>query len=127
MFEGPEVKLKQMQFAQSALLLSSISVLILFNEADLSPDMSIGHSLDDYSALVAAVVISVKDRLKLVHKRGQLMEEAYPAGKGSMAAVLGLEQTVVEETVKHLETDEIVNVANLNCPGQIVISGTKAG
>lgn len=127
MFEGPEEKLKQTQFAQPALLLSSIAVHTLLKEAGLSPDMAIGHSLGEYSALVAADAISVEDGLKLVHKRGQLMEEAYPAGKGSMAAVLGLEQTVVEETVKHLETDEIVNVANLNCPGQIVISGTKAG
>lgn len=127
MFEGPEEKLKQTQFAQPALLLSSIAVHTLLKEAGISPDMAIGHSLGEYSALVAADAISIEDGLKLVYKRGQLMEKAYPAGQGSMAAVLGLEQSVVEETVKNLQTDETVNVANLNCPGQIVISGTKAG
>src|SRR5699024_361268 len=87
MFEGPEEKLKQTQFAQPALLLSSIAVHTLLKEAGISPDMAIGHSLGEYSALVAADAISIEDIIKHGYICDQLMDKAYPAGQSSMAAV----------------------------------------
>src|SRR5699024_4374852 len=77
--------------------------------------------------LVAAGSLSLADALPLVHKRGRLMEEAYPAGKGAMAAVLGMKQQDVEAVLQNLSDEAIVDIANLNSPGQIVISGTKEG
>lgn len=127
MFDGPEEALRKTEHAQPALLLSSIATHELLIEAGIKPEMTIGHSLGEYSALVASGVLSLMDALKLVHERGKLMEQAYPAGQGSMAAVLGLDQVSIQNVLNTLDTDEVINVANLNCPGQIVISGTKEG
>src|SRR5699024_10118069 len=84
-------------------------------------------SLGEYSALVASQVLSLKDALKLVQTRGRLMEEAYPKGKGTMAAVLGMKEEAILDVVSNIDENEVVDIANLNCPGQIVISGSKQG
>lgn len=127
MFNGPKEVLTSTQNAQPALLLNSVAVHTLLLKSEIQPVMVVGHSLGEYSALVAAGAISLEEAVRLVHTRGKLMEEAYPSGKGAMAAVLGLSAEKVEETLQALETDEIVDLANINCPGQIVISGTKTG
>lgn len=127
MFQGPKEELTLTENAQPALLLSSIAVHSLLLKEDIYPTMAVGHSLGEYSALVAAGAITLEDALPLVRTRGKLMEEAYPAGLGAMAAVLGLSPESIEIALKEMDADEIVDIANLNCPGQIVISGTKAG
>lgn len=127
MFAGPEEKLTLTENAQPALLLASIAVHTLLIKEEIQPVMAVGHSLGEYSALVAAGALSLEDALPLVATRGKLMEEAYPAGKGAMAAVLGMAQEDIETTLKEMASEEIVDIANLNCPGQIVISGTKEG
>src|SRR5699024_8576732 len=86
-----------------------------------------GHSLGEYSALVAARALSLSDALPLVQTRGRLMEEAFTKGQGTMAAVLGLKEEEMTETSKQVNEQEVVEIANLKCPGQIVISGSKTG
>lgn len=127
MFNGPKETLTATENAQPALLLTSIAIHSLLLKSEVQPVMAVGHSLGEYSALVAAGAISLEDAVQLVASRGKLMEEAFPSGKGAMAAVLGLSVEKVEETLHALETEEIVDLANINCPGQIVISGTKEG
>ncbi|WP_430785995.1 ACP S-malonyltransferase [Virgibacillus flavescens] len=127
MFNGPKETLTATQNAQPALLLSSVAVHTMLLKNEVLPVMAVGHSLGEYSALVAAGAISLEDALQLVAVRGKLMEEAFPAGKGAMAAVLGLSENEVDKSLKSLDTDEIVDLANINCPGQIVISGSKEG
>lgn len=127
MFNGPEEKLTQTENAQPALLLSSSVISTLLLNEGIKPVVTIGHSLGEYSALVAAGSLTLKDALPLVALRGKLMEEAFPKGQGSMAAVLGLSQAEIEEALQEVATSEIIDIANLNCPGQVVISGTKEG
>lgn len=122
---GPESELTKTIHTQPALLLVSTIVSRELSKVGINPTVVAGHSLGEYSALVAAGVLSLEDALLLVQKRGELMEEAYPKGKGAMAAVLGLDRPEIEQQLKELE--EPVDLANLNCPGQIVISGTKLG
>lgn len=124
MFEGPNEKLTKTENAQPALLLSSIAIFHLLRD-HVQPVMTVGHSLGEYSALVAAGSLTLEEALPLVRARGQLMEEAFPKGQGSMAAVLGMSKEEIETSLSSL--DEIVDIANYNCPGQIVISGTKTG
>lgn len=124
MFEGPTDVLTETVNAQPALLLSSIAIFELLKE-EIQPIMAVGHSLGEYSALVAAGALSLDTALPLVATRGELMEKAFPTGKGKMAAVLGLSQVEIQRALSH--TDEIIDIANINCPGQIVISGTKQG
>jgi len=119
--------LTETDIAQPALLLSSIAVHRILHNEGITPIMAVGHSLGEYSALVAAGSLKLEDALPLVNTRGKLMEEAFPSGKGSMKAVLGLDQEEVDEALLQLETDEVVDIANLNCPGQIVISGSVEG
>lgn len=126
MFEGPEDTLTETENTQPALLLSSVAASRLLEENGVTPSMVVGHSLGEYSALVAAGVMSWQDALQLVKTRGRLMEEAFPKGQGTMAAVLGLDQTDVEAAIACVK-EEIVDIANLNCPGQIVISGSVQG
>ncbi|WP_440895276.1 ACP S-malonyltransferase [Amphibacillus sp. Q70] len=123
--EGPEDKLTETSFAQPALLLISQLIHQELREAGVKPEVVAGHSLGEYSALVAADVLSFKEALSLVHQRGKLMEQAYPEGDGGMAAILGLDQETIKSELAALT--EVVDLANLNCPGQIVISGTKFG
>jgi len=127
MFTGPADALTETENAQPALLLSSIALQQLLAQEGVEPVATVGHSLGEYSALVAAGSISIEEALPLVATRGKLMEESFPKGQGSMSAVLGLSQQEITEALKGLPADEIVDVANLNCPGQIVISGTKTG
>ncbi|WP_026906085.1 ACP S-malonyltransferase [Paucisalibacillus globulus] len=126
MFDGPTDKLTETENAQPALLLSSIALFNLLLKEDIQPSMVVGHSLGEYSALVAANSISIEEALPLVATRGRLMEEAFPKGQGTMAAVLGLSAEAIQEVLEGV-TDEIVDLANINCPGQIVISGSLAG
>lgn len=127
MFEGSKEKLTETENAQPALLLSSIAVHTLLVKEEVQPIMAAGHSLGEYSALVGAGAISFAEALPLVAKRGRLMEEAFPKGQGSMAAVLGMSQADIEAVLQRLPENEAVDLANLNCPGQIVISGSKEG
>lgn len=128
MLEGPADELTKTYNAQPALLTTSTMVAKKLVEAGISPDYTAGHSLGEYSALVSSNVLSFEDAVLLVHKRGLFMNEAVPAGEGAMAAILGLDQDALNEVTKKVsEAGNTVQVANLNCPGQIVISGTAAG
>lgn len=127
MFNGPKEVLTETENTQPALLLSSTAVYTLLQQENIVPVMTVGHSLGEYSALVAAGAITVEEALPLVRTRGRLMEKAYPKGKGTMAAVLGMEEEAIRKVLKQIDENEIVDIANLNCPGQIVISGSRAG
>ncbi|WP_141431218.1 ACP S-malonyltransferase [Bacillus sp. 03113] len=127
-FEGPAEELTITYNAQPALLTTSIAVLEYFKQFDIKPDYVAGHSLGEYTALVAAGVFSFEDGVKAVRKRGELMDEAVPNGEGAMAAVLGLDRDTLRSITDEVTEDgHSVQLANLNCPGQIVISGTKQG
>jgi [acyl-carrier-protein] S-malonyltransferase len=127
-FEGPQEELTLTANAQPALLTTSIAILEKFKEADIFPDFVAGHSLGEYSALVSAGALSFEDAVYAVRKRGELMEEAVPAGVGTMAAVLGMDsQELMQITDQVTGEGNSVQLANLNCPGQIVISGTVEG
>lgn len=128
MFEGPQEELTLTYNAQPALLTSSIAILQMLKKAGIKADYAAGHSLGEYSALVAAEAIRFEDAVQTVHMRGKYMEEAVPAGVGSMAAVLGLEEQLLKEACEDASKEAgPVQLANLNCPGQIVISGTTEG
>lgn len=127
MFNGPKETLTETEHAQPALLLNSIAAFTLLAKENVQPVMTVGHSLGEYSALVAAQVLSLEEALALVHTRGGLMEKAYPKGKGTMAAVLGLTEDEIKEAIQDIDEEEVVDIANLNCPGQIVISGSRKG
>ncbi|MBP2077621.1 ACP S-malonyltransferase [Oceanobacillus polygoni] len=125
-FEGPAEVLTETENTQPALLLTSIAIHQLLEQENVESLMTVGHSLGEYSALVAAGALTVEDALPLVAVRGKLMEEAFPKGQGTMAAVLGLSEAEITEVLTGI-TDEIADVANLNCPGQVVISGSQKG
>lgn len=122
MFEGPEVKLKQTEFTQPAIFLHSVA---LFQTLDASPDMVAGHSLGEFSALVACEALKFEDALRIVRRRGELMQQAGEENPGTMAAVIGMDDEVVERVCKQAskESGKEVIAANYNCPGQLVISG----
>jgi len=122
-FEGPQEKLDQTQFAQPAILVTSLACLAVAREHGLSAGLVSGLSLGEYTALVAAGVLTMEQALPLVIKRAELMQQAVPLGKGAMAAIIGLDSQVVESACR--EADGIVTLANYNCPGQYVISGEK--
>lgn len=127
-FEGPDSELKQTVNTQPALLTASVAYLEALNEKGFTADYVAGHSLGEYSALVAAGVLSYEDAVRLVRLRGQFMEEAVPGGQGAMAAVLGADREALGELCKKIsEESGIVELANVNCPGQIVVSGSQAG
>lgn len=122
MFDGPEESLKQTEFTQPAIFLHSVA---LFNTLEAEPDMVAGHSLGEFSALVASGAVSFEDALRIVRKRGQLMQKAGSDNPGTMAAVIGMDDEVVELLCKEASeaTGKEVVAANYNCPGQLVISG----
>jgi [acyl-carrier-protein] S-malonyltransferase len=123
-FEGPESALQMTAVAQPAILTTSIAVLRGLGEEGIEPDIVAGHSLGEYSALVAAGSLEFADAVALVHKRGTYMQDAVPAGRGAMAAILGLDRDVLAEVCREATSgDEAVSPANFNAPGQIVISG----
>jgi len=127
-FNGPAETLKRTENTQPALLTTSIAVLSLLQEHGIEADYAAGHSLGEYSALVAAGAIAFDDAVYAVRKRGLFMEEAVPAGEGTMAAVLGMEKEELSLVTKEVtEGGHLVQLANLNCPGQIVISGMARG
>ncbi len=125
MFEGTMADLKQTKITQPAVFLHSIVKAKLAGDA-FQPDAVAGHSLGEFSALVAANALSFEDGLKLVYQRALAMQEACELQPSTMAAILGLEDAVVEQICAEI-TDEIVVSANYNCPGQLVISGTVKG
>lgn len=124
MFEGPEKKLKQTEFTQPAIFLHSVA---LFKTLNAEPDMVAGHSLGEFSALVACSAVSFEDALKIVRRRGELMQKAGTDNPGTMAAVIGMDDEVVEKVCAQASADtgKEVIAANYNCPGQLVISGYK--
>lgn len=129
-FAGPEEELKLTANTQPAILTASVAVLAALREKrpDFTPDYVAGHSLGEYSALVAAEAISFADAVKTVRARGQFMEEAVPAGKGAMAAVLNLDRSALHAVCEEVTASgHPVQLANLNSPGQIVISGSAEG
>ncbi len=125
MFAGEEADLKQTKVTQPAVFLHSVILAKSMGEK-FAPDMVAGHSLGEFSALVAAGAIDFADGVKLVSKRAMAMQKACEMNPSTMAAVLGLPDEKVEEVCSMI-TDEVVVPANYNCPGQLVISGTMAG
>mgnify|MGYP002633210802 FL=1 len=123
MFEGPEEGLKQTNVTQPAIFLHSVIRALTLD--DFAPEMVAGHSLGEFSALVANQAITFEDGLKLVSKRAQAMQKACELNPSTMAAILGMEDDVVATICASI--DEVVVPANYNCPGQIVISGSNAG
>ncbi|WNF35493.1 ACP S-malonyltransferase [Bacillaceae bacterium IKA-2] len=127
-FEGPETELTLTTNTQPALLTTSIAILEVLKAADIQADYLAGHSLGEYSALVASGALTFEDAVYAVRKRGIFMEEAVPAGVGAMAAILGMDRGILTEITQQVtDRGNVVELANLNCPGQIVISGSKAG
>lgn len=123
MFEGTEEELKQTKVTQPAVFLHS--TILASTIENFNPDMVAGHSLGELSALVANKTLSFEDGLKLVYKRALAMQQACEMEPSTMAAILGLEDNVVEEVCASI--DDVVVAANYNCPGQLVISGSIAG
>ncbi len=126
-WEGPEDELKKTVHAQPALLTHSVAALRVLEAAGAKPDWTAGHSLGEYSACVAAGAIAFADALRLVHRRGALMYQAGIDRPGTMAAILGLGREAVEEACAEAATAGLVVPANLNAPGQVVISGEVTG
>lgn len=125
--EGPEEQLNQTDKTQPAILTASIALWRLWlAEGGARPAFVSGHSLGEYSALVAAGSLSLGDAVKLVKRRGELMQEAVPAGQGAMAAILGLDDAVVVGICAEAAQGEVVSAVNFNSPGQVVIAGAKA-
>lgn len=124
-WEGPEEDLQLTENTQPAILTTSIAIYRAVADSLGEPRVMAGHSLGEYSALVAAGTLSLADALRLVKNRGRFMQEAVPAGEGAMAAIIGLEAAEVEELAAAATTaDEVCAVANFNAPGQIVVSGS---
>ncbi len=126
-FEGPEDKLKITYYTQPALLTTSIAILEAFKNRGIKADFTAGHSLGEYSALVCAEAISFEDAVWLVEKRGQYMAEAVPPGEGTMAAILGLPEENIDALCAEASKVALVEPANYNCPGQLVIAGKTEG
>ena len=124
MFEGDEESLKQTKVTQPAIFLHSVVAALI--QSDFAPDMVAGHSLGEFSALVASGSLRFEDGLRLVYQRALAMQRACETNPSTMAAVLGLEDAVVEEVCSTVK-DEVVVPANYNSPGQVVISGSYAG
>ena len=126
-FEGDEEELKKTENTQPSILTASIAMLEVLKLKGIEPQVAAGLSLGEYSALVASKAISFVDAVALVKKRGKYMQEAVPAGEGTMAAVMGMERNSVMDCLKMASGYGVVEAANFNCPGQIVIAGhTKA-
>lgn len=125
---GPEERLNQTEYTQPALLAAGVAVARVWTAADgPAPTLLAGHSLGEYTALVVAGAIDFADAVRLTRLRGQLMQAAVPPGEGAMAAVLNAEPEVVEAVCAEASAVAPVQPANLNSPGQIVISGAAAG
>lgn len=127
MFEGPDTELMKTEFTQPAILTASVAVWQVLKEHGLTPDIAAGHSLGEYSALVAAGAISFADAVNTVHLRGRFMQEAVPLGEGGMAAVIGSTPEIIVKVCGEVSTEDLpVQAVNFNCPGQVVIAGATA-
>ncbi len=126
MFNGPEEELKDTKNAQPSISLLSVILTKLVRDKGITPDYVAGHSLGEYSALVAAEVLDFQDAVQLVSLRGKFMQTAVPAGIGAMAAILGMEDEAVEKLCLDCAENEVLVAVNYNSPGQIVIAGQKA-
>ena len=126
-FEGPADDLKLTANTQPAILTVSVIAAKILEENGVVPEVAGGHSLGEYSALVSAGVLDFADAVRLVHHRGQYMQEAVPVGEGAMAAVLGLERDVIVKICEEASKLSPVQAVNFNCPGQTVIAGATAG
>jgi [acyl-carrier-protein] S-malonyltransferase len=124
-FEGPEEDLKLTENTQPAILATSIALFRILEDKGLRPDFVAGHSLGEYSALVAAGSLKLMEAASLVRRRGRYMQEAVPVGVGAMAAFLGLDLPAVQAVCEKAAQGQVVSPANLNSPGQIVISGNR--
>ena len=122
-FEGPEEALKLTENTQPAILTVSVAACAALGERGVEPDAVAGHSLGEYSALVAAGSLRFADAVRLVRRRGQYMQEAVPAGQGAMAALLRLPEGKLESVLAEAAQGEVVSAANLNSPDQVVIAG----
>ncbi len=125
-FTGPAERLNRTEFTQPALLVSSVAALKLFEPVGIKPVAVAGHSLGEYSALVAAGGVSFRDAVGLVQKRGRYMSEAVATGTGLVAALLGMTTEAVKEVCRRASSVGVVAAANFNSPGQVVIAGEKA-
>jgi [acyl-carrier-protein] S-malonyltransferase len=127
MFSGTDEELKQTKITQPAIFLHSV-ILAATKESDFAPDMVAGHSLGEFSALVANKCLSFEDALKLVYKRALAMQKACEINPSTMAAILNLDDAIVETICAEItQSGHIVVAANYNCPGQLVISGSNEG
>jgi [acyl-carrier-protein] S-malonyltransferase len=123
-FHGPEDVLKLTANTQPAILATSIAALrVLTQETGVRPDLTAGHSLGEYSALVCAGALAFADAMRIVRQRGAFMQEAVPVGVGSMAAIMGLEGEALEDVCREAAQGQVVSPANFNSPGQVVIAG----
>jgi [acyl-carrier-protein] S-malonyltransferase len=122
-FEGPDEELKPTEITQPALVTVGIAAFRVLQAKGLAPDYVAGHSLGEYSALVAAGSLDFADAVRLVHKRGRYMQEAVPSGVGAMAALLKLPEGALDRILAEAAQGEVVSAANLNSPDQIVIAG----
>ena len=125
-FQGPDEQLKLTENTQPAILAVSTAACRVLSEAGVRPDFVAGHSLGEYSALVAANSLSLADALRIVRKRGTYMQESVPVGQGAMAAILGMTADQVEALCREAAQGEVLSPANLNSPSQIVIAGAAA-
>ena len=126
-FKGPEEKLRQTRVTQPAIFVHSTVLVKLLFEKNSKPEMAAGHSLGEYSALYAAEALTFEDGLRLVKVRAELMQKASELNEGTMAAFIGLQEDVVAEVCETASSEGVVQVANFNSPGQVVISGSIAG
>lgn len=123
-FEGPDEELMMTYNTQPAILTASTACSLVLQEEGLRPDIVAGHSLGEYSALVAAEAVSFADAVRTVRQRGRFMQEAVPLGEGAMAAILGLDEDRIKAVCAEVGSrDGTVEAVNFNCPGQIVIAG----
>jgi [acyl-carrier-protein] S-malonyltransferase len=124
-FEGPEEDLRLTENTQPAILTTSVAIHRVLEAKGIRPDFVAGHSLGEYSALVAAGALTLTDAVALVRRRGQYMQQAVPVGAGAMAAILGLEPTAAESVCQRAAEGQVVSPANINSPGQIVVAGNR--
>ncbi|AKN33092.1 ACP S-malonyltransferase [Clostridium carboxidivorans P7] len=122
-FEGPEEELNKTENTQPAILTTSIAALRILQSNGIKADVTAGLSLGEYSALVASGVLEFTEAVSLVKKRGKYMQEAVPEGVGAMAAIIGLDEDNIRKVCDDCKSIGIVEIANLNCPGQVVIAG----
>jgi len=124
-FEGPAADLALTANTQPAVLTTSVAAAAALAERGVTPALAAGHSLGEYSALVVAGALRFAEAVRLVRRRGEFMQEAVPAGTGAMAALLGVELATAEQVCAEAAQGEVVGVANINSPGQIVIAGHR--